>query len=72
MIASGRDVQAWDANGAFWLDIDTHCDLEFAERMILSNQELRDMLEISLKKETLSTRKAHDLNYSSSNSEGKF
>ncbi len=72
MIASGRDVQAWDSNGAFWLDIDTHCDLEFAERMILSNRELRDMLEISLKKETLSTRKAHNLNDSSSNSEGKF
>ncbi len=72
MIASGRDVQAWNSNGAFWLDIDTPSDLEFAERMILSDQELRDMFEISLKRENLSTRKAHDLNYLSSNSEGKF
>jgi choline kinase len=71
MIALDMDIQAWDSNGAFWLDIDTAYDLKFAERMILSDWELRDKLEISLKKETLSTWKDHDLDIWSSNPEGK-
>jgi choline kinase len=71
MITSNMDIQAWDSDGAFWLDIDTPSDLQFAEKTILSNPELLDMFEISLKKETLSTWKVHDLDAWSSNLEGK-
>ena len=49
MIYSNMDVRAWDSNGAFWLDIDTPYDVEFAEKTILRNPELKIMFDITLK-----------------------
>lgn len=54
MIDSDMDVRAWDSNGAFWLDIDTPYDVEFAEKTILRNPELKIMFDITLEESTQS------------------
>ncbi len=61
MIAADMDVQTWDSNGAFWLDIDTPSDLENAERAILSIPRIRTMFELSVEDEAVATEETQDM-----------
>lgn len=71
MIEADMDVQAWDSNGAFWLDIDTPSDLEIAERVILSSPRIHTMFEVLVEDEAVTTQETHDMNVWSSNLEGE-
>ncbi len=72
MIAAGMDVQTWDTNGAFWLDIDTPLDLENAERVILGNPRIRTMLEVLVEEESVTTKEIQDTDVWPSDIEGEY
>ncbi len=69
MIDSDMDVRAWDSNGAFWLDIDTPYDVEFAEKTILRNPELKIMFDITLEESTQSVPGKRDYETCSADTE---